>query len=163
MLLCISVYYSLNGSNQSGAGIQPTLLMDSPSSISSSSSSTNIPYQSCATLDSGNSILRAALQKSTATSPPGSTNSNPSTPITLNQSVNNGLSFSDLNSHAYNSNRHNLYNVPGSTALATAAYQSAMPFNSYNSNSYQYQNSFNSDSNKQQLFNQVTYFLFLLP
>lgn len=145
------IYYPTQGG--SANGIQQSLLMDSPSSIASSNSSTNIPYAANASTDSGtNSILRAALQKSTNNitgSPSSSNNSNPPTPTTINQT--NGMPFSDLNSHVYNSSRHNLY------GNNTTSYQNNMPFGSYNCNTYQYQSSIGSDANKQQMFNQVVY------
>lgn len=152
------IYYPTQGNNNNNSstnGIQQSLLMDSPSSIASSSSSSNIPYAATATADSGStSILRAALQKSTNNSitgsPSSSNNSNPPTPTTLSQTS--GMSFSDLNSHVFNSSRQHLYANPN---LNGASYQNNMPFGSYNSNSYQYQGSFNPDVNKQQMFSQV--------
>lgn len=153
------IYYPTQGNNNtnnsSTNGIQQSLLMDSPSSIASSSSSSNIPYATTANADSGsNSILRAALQKSTNNnitgSPSSSNNSNPPTPTTISQTS--GMSFSNLNSHVYNSSRQHFYANPNNSG---ASYQNNMPFGSYNSNSYQYQGSFNPDVNKQQMLNQV--------
>ena len=101
--------------NSSGNNMQ---LMDSPSSLSSSSSS-SIPYQNCSlATDSGNSILRAALQKSTITNgeSPNSSSSNPSTPTPLQSAVPNTL----LNQQTVNNSAQN----------------NLMPFTDYSSQFY---------------------------